>query len=552
MSWEVRIMKSRTSFFKFSLLRKDMLRFAPAWIILSVCLLMTTLVSAAFGTADNVASALSYGLMASSVGNLFYGMLVAQLLFGDLFKTRLCNALHALPVRRESWFLTHLIAGLLYGLIPVGLVGGIYVVLLSGYRTAAILWMAGYLAQYVFFFSVAVFCAMIVGSRFAMVVVYGILNFLAPIALWLFVALYQPLLPGVEIDTARWMDFCPVYEFTSRCWFQIEEATGALRLGDGYVYAGICLLIGAGLLVAALFLYRKRQLERAGDFLVVRFTSPVFLVLYTFCVAAVFHGFSTIFTLLGDAILSLLIRYTLLSVGLTVGFFTGMMLLRRTARVIRWKTLGGYALVMTAFYMSVAVTFIDPLGLTRWTPNPALVRSVSVNAYEPDEHSMSDPEAIEAVIQIHKEGIQSRWDQEEGTRVELRYVMKSGRVVYRTYYIPENAKTEQVYFRVMSQPENVLDNSLASEKALVAVLRSADSGDEIVTEKAKLGELAAAVIADAREGNLCQEYEFYRDSDYRTVELRTENDWHYIRVTKAATRTWAWLQVNLPESVTEK
>ena len=41
-------------------------------------------------------------------------MLTAQLLFGDLYHSRLCNALHAMPVTREGWFLTHSAAGLAF------------------------------------------------------------------------------------------------------------------------------------------------------------------------------------------------------------------------------------------------------------------------------------------------------------------------------------------------------------------------------------------------------------------------------------------------------
>ena len=38
-------------------------------------------------------------------------LLAALVLFGDLDNPRMCNALHALPLRRETWFFSHAAAG---------------------------------------------------------------------------------------------------------------------------------------------------------------------------------------------------------------------------------------------------------------------------------------------------------------------------------------------------------------------------------------------------------------------------------------------------------
>ena len=104
-------MKSRTSFFNKAVFRKDLTRFAPAW---GACLILMLLAlismadrSYAYYRLQNVRdSILLMGWL-----NLIYGAVVAQLLFGDLFNSRSCNALHALLVRRECWFGTHVEIG---------------------------------------------------------------------------------------------------------------------------------------------------------------------------------------------------------------------------------------------------------------------------------------------------------------------------------------------------------------------------------------------------------------------------------------------------------
>ena len=117
-------MKSRTSYFNGTVLKKDLTRFAPVWALYGVFLLLclTLLFDEEPGRMARSLMDLFSGM---SLVNLLYAGLCAALLFGDLFNSRLCNALHALPMRREGWFLTHVTAGLLFCLIPCGLVAAL-------------------------------------------------------------------------------------------------------------------------------------------------------------------------------------------------------------------------------------------------------------------------------------------------------------------------------------------------------------------------------------------------------------------------------------------
>ena len=54
-----------------------------------------------------------------------------------------------------------------------------------------------------------VFSALCVGSRFAMVLVYGIINFLEAIAYWFVYSVFSPMLPGVVFDFNDFGQFCP-------------------------------------------------------------------------------------------------------------------------------------------------------------------------------------------------------------------------------------------------------------------------------------------------------------------------------------------------------
>ena len=103
-----------------------------------------------------------------SVVNLIYGGVCANMLFGDLFQSRMCNALHAMPMRRESWFFTHVCAGLLFSLVPNVVTTVFQMVLLGKYFYIAPLWLVVVTGQFLFFFGVGIFAVMCAGNRLGM------------------------------------------------------------------------------------------------------------------------------------------------------------------------------------------------------------------------------------------------------------------------------------------------------------------------------------------------------------------------------------------------
>ena len=258
-------MKSKTSFFNTSLLRKDILRFAPAWALYAAFLVLIFTGTALSHNQASMATVLSASLPAFSFINLFYAMICAQLLFGDLFQSRLCNALHALPIRRESWFATHLVSGLLFSAMPVAAAGLIFLTVLGKFWMAALLWMLALSLQFLFFYAVAILSVMLVGNRFAAVVVYTILNFLSGIVLWLFYALYQPHLYGFVLSEVPFLRLCPAVWLTLYDWFACNGVTGRVLIKEGWGYLAICGGIALAVLVLSLVLYRKRALEVVRD-----------------------------------------------------------------------------------------------------------------------------------------------------------------------------------------------------------------------------------------------------------------------------------------------
>ena len=197
--------------------------------------------------------------------------------------------------------------------------------------------------------------------------------------------------------------------------------------------------MGLAFLGSAVVLYRRRQLESAGDFISFRPAGPVFLVLYALSVGAVLYLFAKLF---GSEI-----RYLFLIVGFAIGFFTGFMLLEKKVNVFQWKKWLGFGVLVVAFFLTIAATYLDPIGITRYVPDANKVRTVTVSPYlgnyymSYESFYLSEPRDIETVVNIHKEAVRDPYypDNTDTVQIRICYYMKDGRTVERAYSLPANS-----------------------------------------------------------------------------------------------------------------
>ena len=461
-------MKLKTSFFDKTVFRKDILRFAPLWALYFIGGLMVMLTISDSHTPQYAADYVGQTIGLLSVVNLIYAGLAAQLLFGDLFNSRLCNALHAMPLRRENWFFTHVLAGLCFSLLPNAI--GIFFVMfrMGAYWYVALYWLLAMTLQYLFFFGLAVFSAFCTGNRFAMVAVYAILNFASMIALWFCTTIYEPMMYGVELELEMFRLFCPVVQLCTKSEYLLWRSTGVAGgyqevfdgLGDSWGYMVIIAVIGAALLVVSLFMYRRRKLESAGDFIAVKPLAPVFSVVFTLCVGAVFAMFGQLTG--GDYA-----PYQIL--GMLVGWFSAQMLLQRTVKVFRVKAFAKAGALIVLMFLSVLLLRVDAFNIIGWVPKAEDVKSVTLANYKASSYAydidggnrvsmkLTKQEDIEKILLAHKD-ILARKDEKVryGHRVVLTYELKNGRKVQRNYWTHNDGVNGQIAGKYFGSPEVVL------------------------------------------------------------------------------------------------
>lgn len=539
-------MKSRTSSCKAAAFRKDFSRFWPVWAGYILCLILLQVIQSNPDLGYWYAANMGEYIAVMGAVNGMYGLAAAQMLFGDLFNARMCNGLHALPLRREQWFGAHIKAGLLFSLLPTSLMAGfseiviyLYSEMVNGWQLP-LYWFAASNIQYIFFFGLAVFCAMCTGNRFAMVVVYGILNFFSILVYLLVDQLYTPLLKGVVTTSGIFVLLCPMYRIVGTRFINAERVeTGKTYIdqygveqrefigrfevvAEGWIYIGVIALIGIALLIFARQMYKKRNLECAGDFMAVRWLEPVFQVVFTVLCAAGFHAmFLLFFGLNSDYV------YILMAMGLTVGWFAGRMFLERTTRVFRLKNFVGFALVAVVMAGSLYVTALDPLGIETWLPDPAKLKSANLRLHYYSAFITDDPEEIADIVRLHEIALEQNVtvhedydsyfynpndEDPDAARISLTYVTENGWNIQREYYVLAEGEGGEIIREYCSRLDVVVSrDNIQDLDDLRHEFKSADLvqvhghsiPEEYLTEEFMLA-LADAIAADCEAGNMVQ------------------------------------------------
>lgn len=545
-------MKLRTSFFNPTALKKNLIRFAPAWVLYSIGLALIFL--NVRGLTDfYFARNLGYSISIMAIANFFYALLCAQLLFGDLYNSRMCNALHAMPMRREGWFLTNVVSGLLFALIPYTAVALLSSLFCGSLWMFPLLWLGAVTMQFLFFFGVAVFSAHLVGTRFAMALVYIILNGFSLILYWLASSIFEPLLYGITIRQEWFSEFCPVSKMVDTVYlavFDVIDTPGQWpwEFIEGWGYLGICAGIGVVAMGLALLCYRRRNLETAGDFAATKPVGIGFLILYTICGGACCHGFFSLF--LGDK------NEWFLYLGLAIGFFTGLMLLQRTVKVFKLKAFLGFGAVVLAMILSIAVVRTDLFGVVGWMPEVEEIKSVSITTggtsdFRNSKLTLTEAEELEKILQIHQYGLQNRdagIDGRRDTRVILTYTLKSGAVRQREYSVNVGTACGDMIRQYISHPSIVLGTvyDLLDTHTITGV--TIEELGMFVTDEEALQQLMDAIMADCEEGNLAQDWAFtdgLGEYNWLTLEFHSKTgQWLNtdLRFTPAAKHLTAWLK----------
>ena len=487
MSWEVRTMQSKTSFFNGTLFRKNLTRFWPLWGGASFlgCLFPLALLLQLVRGRTNLINPLSvtevyYNVLAYAVPfiSLLYAILCAMLVWSYLYNARSVGLMHTLPITRKTLFVTDFLSGMTMMLIPYAVTGLLCVLISLAFGilepVGVLVTILGVLGESFFYFCTATFVAFLVGNVFALPAVYFLLHFLAVLLDWLLSLFAGNFIFGLDSYYSGVVEFLSptvylISQVHADCTYEEVQAVTELTHTDGYItrltsvtlenawLIGVYALVGVAFLALAYMLYARRRSESAGDVVAVGWMKPVFR-----------FGLAALAALLGGQALYALFwgsfqdgRYydalpmaVCMVVAGAIGYYATSMLLAKSLRVFRksWK---GLVLVAAGCVALCCVLRFDLLGISRRVPEASQVEKVEFHAADNTYrlYPGEDDEVLEQVRSLHKaivadqdyvrtyEDSDRRYlavsdDTMTETYIRFIYTLNNGLKVERRYSIP--------------------------------------------------------------------------------------------------------------------
>lgn len=501
------------------------------------------------------------------VCNLIYAAMLAQLLMGDLYTTRLSYALRSLPITLGGWFGTQVTLGIVSVLPGILIPGAVLALMLTAYKTTVLIFMAYAILTFLFFYGVALLSSVCAGNRIGMLLIYCIINFIGLFYGWAVMQIFSPLIYGLFLPNYS-AKFVPLMAILSRDPFRLQyyqnlldvernaanyfasreiesiEYTNSLWALLGFAIAG-CVLIGLSMV-----LLRRRKPECAGDLLAFKQLNPVMLVICALCTGILFHIIADFF--------GWEVKLPMLFVGIILGYYAALMLLKRQTNVFTRKAFVPLALLLLLAFGGVTATGLDLWGITYRVPDASQVEEVEIG-FTSDGRSLrsSDPEAIALAIQIQQESLDDHrqlerarpllkriYGSEEGAPEELvaqdtfstawitlRYTLKNGHQMNRLYTVRSTYDCIAAMNAIFSTPEYIFDRSLLDENQkfdreyfmerlkYVELRCYHDRGELYVNTRTSVipmenvPGLLDAILQDCEAGNMAQNYVFHRKDD---------------------------------------
>lgn len=375
-------------------------------------------------------------------------VLLGICMFRYMQNVRSATLLHALPVKRRELYVSSLVAGVILLAVPIllnavilftmSLLGDYYTVLMPHFILD---WIGGQLLTGIAVFCFTFFVGVLTGSSVAQLVFTFVFCFL-PVGImsllsylledWLFGFCNN----GIDQYLELLLQITPMYYPQFLCrepiwWIPVLE--------------GVYILLFSGL---GLFLYHKRDTERAGDVAAFRFMRPLFLYGVSFCVMLVGVCFvREIGNADGAPNVLVMLLFALL------GYCVAKALLLKSFRIFPYYK--GYIVFASILLLTYAAISFNLFGYGTTIPATDSIEKAYIGYhYTPEWNSeydiygnstqyavFAEQDSIEAVRSLQRmaieEGKLTRKEAEANGKqgIYYSYLTKSGRLITRVYYM---------------------------------------------------------------------------------------------------------------------
>lgn len=562
MRWEGLIMKSKISCFNAAIFRKNATLYWPLWgsyLLVILGLIPGRLIYTLYNNKRHYPNGFTPSQSLVALGealDISWGIVIvfigavatSMVLFYYLFQARSANMIHALPVTRGELYGTNLITGLLFLLGPQVIAFFVSMLVLLGHNVTCVEYFAEFMLLLggitVLAYGIAVFCAMLTGQIVALPIFFLAVNILYMLLEMCMGNMMEYLGFGLTYQNlGGWRNwFSPAIYLLDRVNFYARyRIDNAGNVTDGNLYisgqltvAGY-LLVALILFVAAYLLYRRRNIECAGDLVAV----PVLRPILRWGIGFVAGYLAAVSILQLASVVFYIPRWGIFVIVMAAGilfYFIAQMFISKRFKIFRnvnWKECAAFAGVM-------ALSFVALAGCARvrdrYIPKEEDIRQVKFSAGRMNTLSGDDIALIldwqQAVIDTADEFRAMDARDVDKVYCDLEYELKNGKKITRTYVIPTEGQGQQVLkaaYEIEWEPQHFLqsifgehpqDGTYFTESVFTKY------GDRNSYVEAKLNAeqthlLERAVIADIKSGVL-QKYNIWYSS-YLDSEWQDEN-----------------------------
>ncbi len=461
-------MQSRTSWFNFAIVRKNLTRGWPLWLgytVLWMIIMPLSIVNSyyyevtAARITDNLMDIFVQG---GTVITAFYAIFVAILLFSYLYSSRTINTMASLPIRRETVFGSMTLVALLVAVVPNLLVAvatiGAGATLGVNLVSVAFEFFAVTTLTYIFCYGVAALCAALVGHILALPVLYTIVHFMAIVLNFMVANLLSPhvygMSPNIREQDLILLKWSPLYRLCSygnyaRTYEEVwKNGSYTNTLVDVFYhnwnYLILVACVGVLFLIGAFFLQKYRHMETAGDVIAVKPLRQVFKYCFaTGCAVVLGYGTAVILSMTHNlpGLIACLVF------GGFIGYFLAEIMLQKSFNVWKkeWIGFGVFSAVVIASMVSVQ---FDPFGYEVYVPEMDEVESAQfVNQsyyYDEDYNKITDETLIYDIMTFQQQLILNKDtlttamenDPDFVQYATMVYTLKNGKTVTRCYAVP--------------------------------------------------------------------------------------------------------------------
>lgn len=403
-------------------------------------------------------------------------------LYNYLFTSKSANWFHSLPVTRGELFTTNVFSGLIFMWVPqfITFIVSVLVCVSNGVGDVKPFaeWLLLSLGVSFLFWSMVTFCAMFAGQLFAVPVYYCVINFL-----YMFIKLVLGVVlsfMGYGLNFAYaisrlprgWLS--PMYYLLGHLYItrsttardNVNYVTG-ISVEGGKIVTFYC-IFALVLFAISAFLYKKRDIESAGDLITFKFVKPIFRWGVGACggfgigilLAELFRDMNLIHS-----------KHVLIVLALVFGivsFFIAEMFVQKKFKVFckkAWKECGCFCLFIIVSYFAI---YGYGSYLQSYIPDMDDVESASIYM---DYEITYTGDKVNELIDLQKEILAKRnvfetYSDYDGMGVNFTYIMKNGRKVVRQYNVPavdEGCGILKTIYDLECNPDNYRQHSMGAD-----------------------------------------------------------------------------------------